>query len=288
MIERRKSERVQVYLEAEWEGDLGIRSGTVGDIGVGGCYVMTGGDVKERELIRLRICLPEEELCLWGEVANYVPEIGFGLRFTAFDDAARTSIERLVQYVRERQSAKGPECNETGIERTVAIPQTDASLSEVQTTKGRPSAAPDSKERTTEIAQLRDLPPKTKTLIAKTLLELRELMDKLQKSDSKRPLALHLSKWFKLAQGSIGVLPYGELRRSLREAATVIRLANDLHDSSLGAKNADPSLRYVEQYYGLELIPDAERPAHLLKEFVSTHYDQAAEICRASNISLES
>lgn len=94
--ERRRTARVRVQLEARWEGDGGLDDGIVSDIGFGGCFILTSGQVKSRELIRVEISLPAPGwLCLWGEVVEYSPEIGFSLRFTTLGEAEKNSIREL-------------------------------------------------------------------------------------------------------------------------------------------------------------------------------------------------
>jgi hypothetical protein len=118
VIERRKSERLQVYLNANWEGALGYGAGTIGNISKNGCYIMTGGSVKEKELIRIEIQIPpEKNVLIWGEVTNYFPDIGFGLRFTGIGDEEQAMIAQLFDYIRRTHSSGG---TKAGDQRTAA------------------------------------------------------------------------------------------------------------------------------------------------------------------------
>ena len=40
-IERRRHERVQIYLRVRWEGLFGCYEGTLSDISAGGCFILS-------------------------------------------------------------------------------------------------------------------------------------------------------------------------------------------------------------------------------------------------------
>ena len=104
--ERRAQERLEVYLNARWEGDLGRSTGTVSDISVDGCFVLTGGRVAPYELITLEIQLPNDEwIGAWGQVVNYTPEIGFGVRYIKFGRREREELARSAEYVEHLRAA---------------------------------------------------------------------------------------------------------------------------------------------------------------------------------------
>lgn len=106
--ERRASERVEVYLHARWEGDVGPDTGTVSDISMNGCFVLTGGRVTPYELITLEIQLPTDAwISAWGQVANYTPEIGFGVRYIKFGRHEQEEFTRSVEYVQSLRAAVG-------------------------------------------------------------------------------------------------------------------------------------------------------------------------------------
>ena len=86
MSERRRAERVKVALDAHWEGVLAQCSGTVVDLSVTGCFILTPDQVRTKELIRVEMVSPTGGLLyLWGEVVYQVHEMGFALRFTGSD-----------------------------------------------------------------------------------------------------------------------------------------------------------------------------------------------------------
>lgn len=82
-IERRRHERIQIYLRARWEGLFGCYEGTLSDISAGGCFILSEQKTTLRELIRLEVELHDGEwLKVWGEVTNQFPGVGFGVRYT--------------------------------------------------------------------------------------------------------------------------------------------------------------------------------------------------------------
>jgi hypothetical protein len=104
-VEQRANERLRVYLNVMWEGVLGRDKGTISDISQGGCFILSGAKVIPQELIRVEIQLPTDEwITTWGEVANYTEEIGFGIRYTEFDEG-QGKYDDLIQCVRLIQFA---------------------------------------------------------------------------------------------------------------------------------------------------------------------------------------
>jgi hypothetical protein len=85
-IERRRHERIQIYLRVRWEGLFGCYEGTLSDISAGGCFVLSESQTTLRELIRLEVELHDGEwVKVWGEVTNQFPGVGFGVRYTEVD-----------------------------------------------------------------------------------------------------------------------------------------------------------------------------------------------------------
>jgi PilZ domain len=85
--ERRQSPRLDVNLPARWEGVLTQQTATVTNVSQTGCFVLTGGKVEPRELIRLEIELPDAGVVyFWSEVVDEAYEIGFAVRFTSSSD----------------------------------------------------------------------------------------------------------------------------------------------------------------------------------------------------------
>jgi len=89
--ERRRSPRVKVNLQARWEGVLSQQEATITDLSKTGCFVLTGGKVEPKELVRLEIEAPEgEPFVLWAEVVEAASVSFESLR--AFEWALRTGL----------------------------------------------------------------------------------------------------------------------------------------------------------------------------------------------------
>ena len=95
--ERRRSPRVKVNLEARWEGVLSQQRATITDLSQTGCFVLTGGKVEPKELVRLEIEAPEgAPFVLWAEVVEAAFEIGFAVRFTSMTDDDELRLARFI------------------------------------------------------------------------------------------------------------------------------------------------------------------------------------------------
>ena len=104
--EKRTAERVQVSLDARWEGVLAQCGGTVVDLSMTGCFILTSDLAAQEELIRLEVELPTGgAIYLWGEVVYKISEMGFGIRFTGVSDADRAMLELLIDYARGKQES---------------------------------------------------------------------------------------------------------------------------------------------------------------------------------------
>ena len=98
--ERRSAPRVKVNIPVRWEGVLTQQLATITSLSETGCFVLTGGKVEPKELIRLEIELPDQEaVYFWSEVVDEAYEIGFAARFTSSEDDDRA---RLIAYVQSQ------------------------------------------------------------------------------------------------------------------------------------------------------------------------------------------
>ena len=123
--ERRRHERLSVYLNVRWEGMLGRYEGMLSDISAGGCFILSDETVVIKELLRLEIQLHTGEwVKVWGEVTNCFPPVGFGVMYTEVDDedgenrlditlgqtkliqAAVAALKRLDESVVRRQAGE--------------------------------------------------------------------------------------------------------------------------------------------------------------------------------------
>src|SRR6266852_6311277 len=97
MQERRTAERVRLNLNARWEGLMTQGRGAVSDLSSTGCFVLSGGQVTNGELIQLQIDFPRNVGIVWGRVVYSVGDIGFALRFAFRDDADRRVLDGLIE-----------------------------------------------------------------------------------------------------------------------------------------------------------------------------------------------
>ncbi|MEP6636973.1 MAG: PilZ domain-containing protein [Acidobacteriota bacterium] len=96
--ERRKAPRVKVNLPVRWEGVLTQQTATVTSLSESGCFVLTGGKVEPKELIRLEIELPDgDPVYFWSEVVDEAFDIGFAVRFTSASDEEKVRLARVVR-----------------------------------------------------------------------------------------------------------------------------------------------------------------------------------------------
>ena len=101
-IERRRNERVKVNIKVRWEGVLEQKEGTVVDLSIGGCFILTAHLVETGELIRLEM---ENSLVVWGEVIYQIEEMGFALRFNAALSDEGQQIAKLIDEQKKRDQA---------------------------------------------------------------------------------------------------------------------------------------------------------------------------------------
>lgn len=95
--ERRRAPRAKVNLPARWEGVLTQQSAHVTNLSKTGCFVLSGGKVEPRELIRLEITFPDEsQIYPWAEVVEEATDIGFAVRFTSLEDDEDQRLEQFV------------------------------------------------------------------------------------------------------------------------------------------------------------------------------------------------
>jgi CheY-like chemotaxis protein len=97
--DRRLANRIKVNFEASWEGRDGRHQGRVCNISTHGCYVASAETTGEDELVLLEIHLPTKDRVIkaWGIVANSLPEVGFGVRFTNINRDDSNFIREMVQ-----------------------------------------------------------------------------------------------------------------------------------------------------------------------------------------------
>ena len=105
--DRRSAPRVRVKLPARWEGVLSHDTATITDLSRSGCFVLTGGKVKDKELIWLEINLPIlPAVHFWAEVVEIAPEIGFAVRFNSGADDDKDRLAKYIEGVFQSEPRK--------------------------------------------------------------------------------------------------------------------------------------------------------------------------------------
>jgi hypothetical protein len=96
--ERRSTVRYRVESDIEWDAGSGRQTGTVSDVSLDGCFVLSSGDVNDGDPVRLFVPISDGmKVEFNGTIANHVLEIGFGVRFDPLSDAQKEVLVRLVR-----------------------------------------------------------------------------------------------------------------------------------------------------------------------------------------------
>jgi hypothetical protein len=91
--DRRYKVRFRVSLMREESEEVEVT-----DLSVGGCFVESGEEMREGELVKLRLDLPGHgDLTVWGNIVFWVRDTGFGVRFSAFSQGG--AREKLLDMV---------------------------------------------------------------------------------------------------------------------------------------------------------------------------------------------
>ena len=105
MSDRRREDRLEVCLDAVWDGKSGNYTARVTDLSEGGCYLDTLGQAAPGEVVNFKLQLPSGEwLDLSGEVAHTTPPLGFGLRFV---NPTEEQLEKLRSCLPQKHSQPG-------------------------------------------------------------------------------------------------------------------------------------------------------------------------------------
>lgn len=95
--ERRGSNRYPVELDIEWETATGRQPGSISDVSLDGCFVLSSGDVNDGEPVKIFVPLDDGmKVQFEGKVANHVYEIGFGVKFASLSAAQRELLVKMV------------------------------------------------------------------------------------------------------------------------------------------------------------------------------------------------
>jgi len=93
-----KRQRLERYFECNWLSDSGEERTRVSSISPTGCYIdcRATAPAEGTHLQEISVALPGGALTLEGTVIGASPGVGFAVRFTGVDRAARTRLCRLV------------------------------------------------------------------------------------------------------------------------------------------------------------------------------------------------
>ncbi len=100
MSNRRREDRLEVCLDAAWDGKSGNYTARVTDLSEGGCYLDTLGEANVGEILSFKVQTPTGEwLELTGEVAHETPPLGFGVRFVSLSDEQLETLRSLIAHI---------------------------------------------------------------------------------------------------------------------------------------------------------------------------------------------
>jgi c-di-GMP-binding flagellar brake protein YcgR len=103
--ERRRAERVRVNLDVIFADRERQHKGTISDISVTGCFILSSVEATPGEPITVIINLPNNRtIKLAGEVVYNTAEIGFAMRFVELPDGVLRFIQKLIERFRPPQS----------------------------------------------------------------------------------------------------------------------------------------------------------------------------------------
>ena len=85
-------------MEVEWEGTGGRQPGTMSDVSLDGCFILSSGDTNDGDTVKIFVPLADGmKVQFQGKVANHVYEIGFGVRFEMLSAAQRDLLIKIVR-----------------------------------------------------------------------------------------------------------------------------------------------------------------------------------------------
>jgi hypothetical protein len=101
MSDRRREDRLEVCLDAVWDGKSGNYTARVTDLSEGGCYLDTMGEALSGEIVSFKLHMSGADwLDLTGEVAHQCPPMGFGLRFVDLTDEQLEKLRSLIAHLK--------------------------------------------------------------------------------------------------------------------------------------------------------------------------------------------
>lgn len=90
--------RYPVQVDVEWMTSSERSPGTLSDVSLDGCFVLSSGNVEDGETVKIFVPLADGmRVEFSGRVTNHVLEIGFGLKFDKISAAQRDLLAKIVQ-----------------------------------------------------------------------------------------------------------------------------------------------------------------------------------------------
>ncbi len=99
--DRRENDRHGVSIDIQWENLAGRRPGTINDLSVSGCFLLSGGEIEDGD--NIKIYFPAhggDQMQVWGRIVNHVFEVGFAVRFVNLTDQQTAFLTNLVDKIR--------------------------------------------------------------------------------------------------------------------------------------------------------------------------------------------
>lgn len=79
--------------------------GEVTDLSTGGCFVESGAEVREDDLVKLQLEIPGRgDLTIWGNVVHTVRNKGFGVCFSAFSHGGGRDVLEMILIEESRRA----------------------------------------------------------------------------------------------------------------------------------------------------------------------------------------
>lgn len=102
MQDRRQAERIRLNVPARWQSLLTQGRGSVCDLSATGCFLLTAGDVRVSDLIRMEMDFGEHLVFVWGTVVYQIEEMGFGMRFFFSEENEQRALTNLIEKLKSQ------------------------------------------------------------------------------------------------------------------------------------------------------------------------------------------
>ena len=98
--DRRRHDRHSVSIPVEWEDLSGRRSGTISDLSMSGCFLLTGGAVEDGRPVTIHFsAYGGKTVDIPGTIVSHVFEVGFAVKFVDLTDQQIVFLHRLMDSI---------------------------------------------------------------------------------------------------------------------------------------------------------------------------------------------